>query len=622
MQEYKHNIKQKGLTGRVNTADGGAKRAAKLIITLTIAVCAALCFSACDETNTENTESKEKVTYTEVAHLNFPINNIRTLNPATSVDEDTYFISRLIFDGLFELDNNMTPVPVLADRYKFRKKESSLTVSLIDAKFHDGKSLRAKDVKFTIDAYKAAGSSCRYKPLVDKISYCTVKGKKKIKIYFKSSTDMALSMLTFPIMPAHRYDSIYQVAQSKGGFKPVGTGKYKYKKFANKKSLELSPNKDYHGEVPENSLSFIVTKESSAAYQLVEASSLSALITTSPERGVKVGQKKQKVIDFPGNEVEFIGFNFDNDAMNKKAVRKAIAYAIDTDAIIEEDYVNSGISNDTVFYPGYMGTDRKKDQYAQDEDKAETRLRKAGYIDRNSDGVVESRTGVSLNLNILVCSDDKYRENAAETIKDQLEEVGISSFITSLPKKSYIDALKKGSFDIFVGGLKYDEVMDMRVLLKGEKQEQKIPLSNYNTMSGNNKNNQQSNVKDEDIDYDDEDGETTSPQQNTTPQTTEKKLLSKKMDNYNYARYYNPEVNKNLNKMMSGATVDDTAEAFNKVRITITDELPYYCLLQKTFGAVQAPAMEGEMTPVFDNYYNGIGKLKCRYEEPADDEEE
>ena len=74
--------------------------------------------------------------------------------------------------------------------------------------------------------------------------------------------------------------------------------------------------------------------------------------------------------------------------------------------------------------------------------------------------------------------------------------------------------------------------------------------------------------------------------------------------------------------MMSGATVDDTAEAFNKVRITITDELPYYCLLQKTFGAVQAPAMEGEMTPVFDNYYNGIGKLKCRYEEPADNEEE
>ena len=594
-------------------------RPAKIITAMVAAICIALCFSACDETKTEQNENSKKVTYTEVAHLNFPISNIRTLNPATSADEDTYFISRLIYDGLFVLDKNMTPVPVLAERYKFKKKDSSVTVRLIDTKFHDGKALRAKDVKFTIDAFKAAGASCKYKALVDKISYATVKSKKKIKIHFKSSSDMSLAMLTFPIMPAHRYNSVYEVSQAKGKFKPVGTGRYKYKKFANKKSLELKANKNYHGEAAENSLSFIVTKESSAAYQLVEASSLSALITKSPERGVKVGQKKQKVIDFPGNEVEFVGFNFDKDAMNIKSVRKAIAYAIDTNAIIEEDYVNSGLSNDTVYYPGYMGTDHKKDQYAHDEDKAASMLKKAGYLDRNSDGVVESRTGVSLNLNILVCSDDKYRKNAADKIKDQLEDAGISSYITSLPKKSYLDYLKKGAFDIFVGGLKYDEVMDMRILLQGEKQEQKAPLSNNNTMSGNG--NQRSNVKDEDIDYDDEDGEITVPQQNTNTQNTEKKLLSKKMDNYNYSRYYNADVNKYLDKMMSGASVDDTAELFNKVRIIITDELPYYCLMQKTFGAVQAPAMEGEMSPVFDNYYNGIDKLKCKYEEPADDEE-
>ena len=99
-------------------------------------------------------------------------------------------------------------------------------------------------------------------------------------------------------MPAHKYDSIYQVAQTKGNFKPVGTGEYKYKKFKDKISLELKANKEYHGKVPDNSLSFIVTKNSSSAYQLVEASSLSALLTRSPDRQAKVGQKEQTIVDF------------------------------------------------------------------------------------------------------------------------------------------------------------------------------------------------------------------------------------------------------------------------------------------------------------------------------------
>lgn len=77
--------------------------------------------------------------YREVQHLDFPIQAIKTLNPATSQDRDTYYISRLIYDGLFELDDKLVPQNNLASSYVFDKKSDSVLVSLVSAKFHDGK---------------------------------------------------------------------------------------------------------------------------------------------------------------------------------------------------------------------------------------------------------------------------------------------------------------------------------------------------------------------------------------------------------------------------------------------------------------------------------------------------
>ena len=154
------------------SSTGPAKmiRRGKIILTFLLVVCMSVCFAACgdDDTSSSTSDGKDKVEYTEVSHLDFPINNIRTLNPSISKDEDTYFISRLIYDGLFRIDKNMTPQPDLAKSYKFNKDSGTVTIDLIDTEFHDGKALTANDVKFTIEAYKAAGSECRYSHLMSK----------------------------------------------------------------------------------------------------------------------------------------------------------------------------------------------------------------------------------------------------------------------------------------------------------------------------------------------------------------------------------------------------------------------------------------------------------------------
>ena len=104
---------------------------------------------------------------------------------------------------------------------------------------------------------------------------------------------MSLDYLTFPILPEHKYDGISDVLGRKSSFKPVGTGKYQYKSSVEDKEIKLSSNEEYHGIVPKNSITFSVVQNPDTAYQLVEASSLSAIFTKDSNREKHVQRKSQ-----------------------------------------------------------------------------------------------------------------------------------------------------------------------------------------------------------------------------------------------------------------------------------------------------------------------------------------
>ena len=585
-------------------AGHGHGHAAKILAVMMAVFISLFMLTACGADKNDSSGKKEDETEYRVAkHVNFPISPIKSMNPCNSKDEDTYFIARLVYDGLFKMDNTMTPQKDLVEDYKIG--DNSVTVTLIDTEFHDGKKLKAKDVQFTIEAFKYAGKKCPYYSLVKNISYTDVQSSKKIKIYFSSSTNMGLDMLTFPILPAHRYDSAWSLAYSTGKFKMVGTGQYKYKSYNADKSLELIANKNYHGTVAENNVSFIVVSGKATAFQLVEASSLSAVVTRSIEREANVQQKKQRIIDFPGNEMEFIGFNFNNNQTYSKDIRKAVATCIDNETLIQEVYINSGMLTDSMYYYGYLGTEKGKDPYAYDTDKATTYLDRAGYTDRNDDGWVENSYGSSITLTILVNSDKERCVETAEFIQENLEAVGIHSYITRVPTKTYQGSLKNGSFDIYVGELKFDETMDLRELLVGEQQV-------FKSSAGSQTHNDHGGLTHSESDT-----------ESTTTNQSDKTMLSKKMNNLNYVRYYNEKTNELLDQLKSGKSIESLQKTYLKLKKQLNSDLPYYCLLQRTYGAVTSPTLEGDMDPVFDNYYNGIGSMQVKYEvAPKDDEEE
>jgi peptide/nickel transport system substrate-binding protein len=69
-----------------------------------------------------------------------------------------------------------------------------------------------------------------------------------------------------------------------------------------------------------------------------------------------------------------------------------------------------------------------------------------------------------------------------------------------------------------------------------------------------------------------------------------------------------------LNQMRSGLSPEEMKETYVEIREVLQNDLPYFCLLYKTTGAIQSPALVGEVMPTFDDYYRGCENWYCRYE--------
>jgi len=501
--------------------------------------------------------TKSDTTYQTSNEILLPMVTVSSLNPLVSKDEDTYYISKLIYDSLFAMDETMTPAPELVDSYDVDTQSKSVSITLKKGiKWQDGKSFTASDVAYTIKAFKAAGDKSVYNNEINAISSYVIKGTDKIKIYFSDATNMGMDLLQFPILPKHQFNSAYQAVNKVSGFHPIGTGMYKFRKYDATKQLNLTAFSGYYGDKATNKITFQVLPNKRSFVNLLKASNLSLMISASAARNAEFSGEDVTIKNFPSNSSEYIGFNFKQKDLANRSVRKAIVYALKPQDIIDECYYGSGVASENIYYPGYLGVDPIKDAYKFDDSESTQLLKLGGYKDANGDGYLENAAGDLITLNIVVNENNSSRVLAAKQIGQSLKDVGIRCNVTKLPWNSYLAALKSGDFDLYIGGIKGSTAMDLRDWLNGD---------------GAN----------------------------------------------NFTGYNNDQLDTLLDQLRSGETPEQMKETYIKIRQILYDDLPYFCLMYKTVGAISSPALIGDIHSTFDDHYRGCGTWYCRYEVTA-----
>lgn len=147
--------------------------------------------------------------------------------------------------------------------------------------------------------------------------------------------------------------------------------------------------------------------------------------------------------------------NLTKKPMDDAAFRKAVAYAIDMDQIVNVDYGNIVMkANPTGLLPNW---DQYVDQavvdelgFSYDPDQAKQILADAGYVDVNADGFVEAPDGSEIKLNINNPNGWTDWMEANKIIVNGLQAVGINAQSNFPDYGGYIDERNQGTFDMMI----------------------------------------------------------------------------------------------------------------------------------------------------------------------------
>ncbi len=376
-----------------------------------------------------------------------------------------------LMSGLVTIDELMNYVPDLAVEVptpenggvKVTGKTMTVTYKLEKAKWHDGKPLTADDVKFTWEVWNNATVKATTRDGYDKISKVETPDPQTVVIHFKEI--YAPYILLFgQILPRHLLEADVEKLDKPGDSHfnqaewnraPVGSGPYKFKEWITGDRIVYEPYPDYHGDKPglAGMIMKIVPDENTAFVQLkssdIDVYQSAALTQYDQLKALS----DVKVNETPSLTYEHLDFNLDNPLLKDKAVRKAIAAAINREEISQKIYKG-------LYTPAYSDQAKSNAAYYNpkveelnkfDPEKAKQILEDAGYK-AGSDGIRVSQDGKRLSFEITTTTGRKPRELTEQVLVSYLKAIGVELKINNVPGPKLFGKpdglLHEGKFDI------------------------------------------------------------------------------------------------------------------------------------------------------------------------------
>ncbi len=368
-----------------------------------------------------------------------------TAGAAAAIDEVVY---ANIFEGLTRIGSKGEVLPALAESWTVSDDGKVYTFKLhTGVKFHDGSDFDANDVKFSLDRARGEKSTNAQKALFKGIASVDVVDPATVKITLSAPA----GNFTFNLGWG---DAVIVAPESADSNKtnPVGTGPFKFSKWAKGSSIEMVKSDNYWGKpvaLSKATLRFI--PDPAAAVSAMLAGDVDGFANfPAPESipQLKADPRFKVVIGSTEGET-ILSIN------NKKApwtdikVRQAVAHAIDRQAIIDGAMFGLGTPIGTHFAPHHPAY--KADlinTYPYDLDKAKALLAEAGFPN-----------GFKA---VIKLPPPSYARRGGEIVAAQLRKIGIELEIVPVEWAQWLDQVfKKKDFDLTI--VSHTEPQDINI---------------------------------------------------------------------------------------------------------------------------------------------------------------
>jgi peptide/nickel transport system substrate-binding protein len=360
------------------------------------------------------------------------------LDPRVGIDAQSERIDNLIFDDLLSRGDDLNAVPGLAERWEIPDPLTYIFHLHQGVKFHDGRLLTSRDVKWTFDSLLLGtirSTKAAVYRFVDRID---APDDYTVVFHLKQPFATLLWNLSDGAIGIVPYRSGNEIAQH-----PIGSGPFKFVSAETDKEVMLERNSDYWGEKAKLArVRFVVVPDATTqALELRKGSGDVAINASFPPDTVITLQREPTLVveTASGTRLAYLGFNVRDPVLKDVRVRQAIAYALDRRPMIEYLWRGQAQPARSVLPPQSWAYNGDVPAYDHDPEKARQLLDVAGYPPAN---------GVRFHITMKTSTDENTRLMVA-VMQQQLREVGIALDIRSFEFATFFADVTHGAFQMY-----------------------------------------------------------------------------------------------------------------------------------------------------------------------------
>ena len=365
-----------------------------------------------------------------------------SLNPVKTQSTLNQLVDCLVYDRLFEVDENFNVTSRILSDWYYSKNEDSAGVWVLKVRegiqMHDGSTLTAQDVAYSVSCIFTSERHKHLQQQVGRVYSSAYNGEVYLAVEGADNAQLPQRM-SIPVIKSG----------SVGDEIPVGSGPYMY----NEDRTALVKFDGY-----ENSESLPLDEVQLRAYRGMEElitefeSGLVDLVVNDPTGIYNMGYGgKNEKRTITTTNLHFIGFNSQSRFFQYDAYRYAMNWIVNRDKIVSDTLDGNAVATVLPVHPNSALYDTSiASQFSYDPSRCLTELERGGCRDLDADGMLEfalSGMKVDIELNFAVCADNAAKVQEARRIAEDLEAIGIGVNLRELTWKDYLAALRSGYID-------------------------------------------------------------------------------------------------------------------------------------------------------------------------------
>jgi peptide/nickel transport system substrate-binding protein len=360
------------------------------------------------------------------------------LVPARDTDFDSNKVYTLVYDNVVDLNPATEVVPDLAESWS-RESDTQYVFELEEGvTFHNGEPFTAADVEYTYEWIRDTENP--RKNYVSAVENVVVENDHRVRFDLSEPYAPFLYKLHAVMWPLSR--TAIEEHGDEYNQHPVGTGPFRLTEWDSGNRAVLEAYDDYwRDDQPKiDRIEFRILPEDSSKVAQLETGSIDLVDRLPPQFTGRVESSgTARVITTTGVSSGRVDFNTDVEPLGDRRVRRALAWAIDKERIVETVLQGFGVAGKAILpdsYPQYNDAISEFNHPTGDPDRARELLGEAGY-------------GDGLSLGIKTSTQSRHRR-AATLIQSMWGEVGVDVSIQSLEGNAFWSQETSGDFEVAV----------------------------------------------------------------------------------------------------------------------------------------------------------------------------